>query len=387
MTGIEPVLAIAGSQRGWASELVRFLSDFGGARLRGTLLSASEAIQTDYEVLLIDDITSFLSPRLIERIRKDGRKVVGIYDPEAGETGRDRLLALGVDGVAPADGGPETILEVVTSVAFSGSTSRRRAPSNKPQELPSARITVVVGCDLAGDVAVVLAGAFQARQRSTVVIEVDTLTPMLAQRFSMPVVPNLLTALDAHLLLRGDIRDSFIAGPYGTTILTGIPDSADWSTVQSDEIVDLVETITTMGDEVVLKSVPYLEEMGAVRTAQGRFDICRAVVRIADDLICIAEPTPLGLSRSISWCASARTISSAPMHLVFEPRSLSNFQRGELSDEFVRNLIPDSITWLPVDNAMERAVWNGTVVPKGAFVRTVERLAVSMLEGSERSVG
>ena len=70
MMGFEPVIAIAGSQRGWASELVRFLSDFGGARLKGTVLTATEALQTDYEVLLIDDITSFLSPRLVERIQQ-----------------------------------------------------------------------------------------------------------------------------------------------------------------------------------------------------------------------------------------------------------------------------------------------------------------------------
>ena len=115
MIGFEPVIAIAGSQRGWASELVRFLSDFGGARLKGTVLTATEALQTEYEVLLIDDITSFLSPRLVDRIQKAGRKVVGIFDPDSGELGRERLLALGVDGMAPAGGGPETILEIVAT--------------------------------------------------------------------------------------------------------------------------------------------------------------------------------------------------------------------------------------------------------------------------------
>ena len=62
MIGPEPVIVIAGSQRAWASELLRFLSDFGGARLKGTVLTAREALEPGYEVLIIDDITSYLSP-------------------------------------------------------------------------------------------------------------------------------------------------------------------------------------------------------------------------------------------------------------------------------------------------------------------------------------
>ena len=102
MIGPEPIIAIAGSQRAWAAELLRFLSDFGGARLKGTVLTAREALEPGYEVLLIDDITSYLSPRLVERVRDGGQKVVGIYDPESGDRGRERLRALGVDAVVPA---------------------------------------------------------------------------------------------------------------------------------------------------------------------------------------------------------------------------------------------------------------------------------------------
>ena len=116
MIGPEPVIVIAGSQRAWASELLRFLSDFGGARLKGTVLTAREALEPGYEVLIIDDITSYLSPRLVERVRGSGQKVVGVYDPDSGERGRERLRVLGVDAVVPADAGPEAILETVSSI-------------------------------------------------------------------------------------------------------------------------------------------------------------------------------------------------------------------------------------------------------------------------------
>ena len=384
MIGFEPVIAIAGSQRGWASELVRFLSDFGGARLKGTVLTATEALQTDYEVLLIDDITSFLSPRLVDRIQKEGRKVVGVFDPDSGDLGRERLLALGVDGLAPADGGSETILEIVATVAFDGLPRSRVKASRVREQTRLGRITMVAGGDVAGDVAVILAGALQARQRVAIVIEVDTITPMLAQRFSLPVIPNLLTALDAHLLLRGDVRDSFVAGPYGATLLTGLPDPAEWHTVQAEEMVDLVETIASVVDEVILKAAPYLEEPGPAKTRGGRFDVSRALLGLAGEVVCLTEPTPVGLSRTLSWSARARTLTAAPLHIVFESRTLTKFQRGELSDELLRNLVPDSITWLPADTGLERAVWNGTPAPKGSFVRTVEKLAEAMVTGTDR---
>jgi MinD-like ATPase involved in chromosome partitioning or flagellar assembly len=382
--GFEPVIAIAGSQRGWASELVRFLSDFGGARLKGTVLTATEALQTEYEVLLIDDITSFLSPRLVDRIQKSGRKVVGIFDPESGDLGRERLLTLAVDGLAPADGGAETILEIVATVAFDGLPRSRVDVARVREQTRLGRITMVAGGDMAGDVAVILAGAFQARQRVSMVIEVDTITPMLAQRFSLPVVPNLLTALDAHLLLRGDVRDSFMAGPYGVTLLTGLPDPTDWHTVQAEEMVDLVETISVMHDELILKASPYLEEPGPAKAREGRFDANRALLGMAAEVVCLAEPTPVGLSRTLAWTTRARSLTAAPVHIVFESRNLTKFQRGELSDELLRNLAPDSITWLPVDTGLERAVWNGTPAPKGSFVRTVERLGGALESSADR---
>ena len=384
MIGFEPLIAIAGSQRGWASELVRFLSDFGGARLKGTVLTAAEALNTEYEVLLIDDIASFLNPRLVARIQKQGRKVVGVFDPEAGELGRERLLALGVDGLATADGDPESILEVVASVAFDGSASSTPRATEDRSESETGRMTVIAGGDVGGDLAVILAGEFQAHQRTTLVVDVDTLTPMLAQRFSLPLVPNLLTALDAHLLLRGEVSDSFLSGPYGVTVLTGLPDPSDWHTIGTEEIVDLLDTLSRRHDELIIKTFPYLED-DHINARRGRFDVSRSLMDLATEVICLVEPTPIGLSRALTWAAKIQKMTSASLHIVFEARPLSMFQRGELSDELLRNLSPQSITWLPVDNGMERAVWNGTEVPKGSFVRTVVKLGAAMLNGTRRS--
>ena len=166
MTEPEPVIAIAGSQRAWAAELLRFLSDFGGARLKGTVLTARAALEPDYEVLLIDDITSYLSPRLVERVREGGQKVIGIYDPESGDRGRKRLRTLGVDAVIPADAGPEAILETISAIGMGRSARARDDVTGFPERVLPARVTTIAGGDLASDFAIALGGAFRARNRT-----------------------------------------------------------------------------------------------------------------------------------------------------------------------------------------------------------------------------
>ena len=384
MIEAEPVIAIAGSQRAWAAELLRFLSDFGGARLKGTVLSAREALEPGYEVLIIDDITSYLSPRLVERVRDGGSKVVGVYDPESGDRGRKRLRTLRVDAVIPADAGPEAILETISAIGF-GRPSRNGGAGDEIREHTLyANVTTVVGGDLAGDFAIALGRAFHTENRSTLLVEADTVTPMLAQRLSMPIVPNLLTALDAHMQLRGDVQDSLLAGPYGIALLTGIPEASEWETVRADEVVDLIETTAGWFDELIVKVASPLEDLSGFRSRDGRFEVNRAVLGLAGDVVYVAEPTPVGLSRSLRWIAQARVITAARLHVVFGDAPTSSFQRGELSDELTRSYLPSSITWLPIDQGRERAVWNGTVIPKGPFLKTVARLGATILNGNAK---
>ena len=73
--------------------------------------------------------------------------------------------------------------------------------------------------------------------------------------------------------------------------------------------------------------------------------------------------------------------TDARLHVVFGGAPISSFQRGELSDELARSYIPASITWLPADQGQERAVWNGTAIPKGPFRKTVDKLGAAMLNG------
>ncbi len=387
MIGPEPVIAIAGSQRAWAAELLRFLSDFGGARLKGTVLTAREALDPGYEVLLIDDIASFLSPRLVERVKESGKRVIGFYDPATGEQGRERLRIVGVDAILPVDLGPEEILEAVSAVAMGDSFEPfETAGGATRQATLTGRITTVAGGDLGGDFAMALGGTFSSKGRNTLIVDADTVTPMLAQRLSLPIVPNLLTALDSHVELRGNVQDSLLAGPYGMTILTGIPEASEWETVGVDEMEDLLETASQWFDELIVKVSAHIEELSRLGARGGRFDVSRAMVRLAAEAVYVAEPTPTGLARALGWISQARRLTSARLHVVFGGSPAGSFQRGELGDELTRSYIPSSITWLPGDPGRERSVWNGTAIPKGPFRKTVDRFGNVALNGYNETV-
>ena len=58
-----PELALAASARGWPDQLHRFLLDHGGGRVLARVMGPEQAAHDAYEVLLIDDVCSFLTPR------------------------------------------------------------------------------------------------------------------------------------------------------------------------------------------------------------------------------------------------------------------------------------------------------------------------------------
>ena len=371
----EPVISIATSQRAWAAELVRFLSDHGGARLAGTVLTPEDALALDYEVLIIDDIASFLTPRLLERVQRVHRRVVGVYDPEHGDAGRQRLEAIGIDAIVEAGAGPERFLELLASLSF-GEPSPATETATSPRPVTGdIHVTSVVGGALAGDVAIALAGCFEKNLRSAVLVDADTVYPMIAQRLVMPLAPNLLSALDSMHQVRSRVSESFVVGPYGATLILGLPEASAWPAVRADDIADLIEQLATDFNEVVLKVSPHVEDLSHLGGRAGRFEVGRTALRLSTDIAYVAESSPVGLSCALSWIASARLVSSGRIHVLFGDAPSSRFQRGELIEELNRTFTPSSLTWLPDDQRRVRAAWNGELVRPGPFTKSVSRFA------------
>ena len=233
-----------------------------------------------------------------------------------------------------------------------------------------------------GDVAIALASSFVRAKRSAVLVDADTVAPMLGQRLSLPLVPNLLTALDALIQRRGQMRDSFVDGPEGITMILGIPDASGWDTIRAGDIADLVEQLAASFSEVVLKVSPYIEDLSQLGGRTGRYEASRTALRLSSDIAYIAIPSPVGLSRLLSWIATARQLSNARIHVLFGDAPASLYQRGELSEELTRSFLPTSITWLPNDRRRARSAWNSEPVPPGPFAKSVARFGGSMLNNA-----
>lgn len=379
---MEPVVSLGSSQRAWAAELTRFLSDHGGARLQGTVITAVDAVDQDYEVLIIDDIASYLSPRFIDRIQRLHRRIIGVYDPDGGEAGRERLLGMGVDAVVEADAGPDEFLQVIASLRGSEGFGEATIGPPAPTPITEARradpIVVVAGGDLATEVAIALADVSAGKGLPTVVVDADTVNPTLAQRLGLPLVPNLLSALDAHIQLRGIVEDSLIQTLRGYHLLLGLPEPQEWDSVDAADVADLIGAVAAGAGRTIVKIDPHVEDLAGLSSRQGRFDVSRSVLSMANDVVVLTDATPIGLARTLAWVARAVPLTVAPVHVAFERAPGGLYQRGELSEELVRSFMPASITWLPDDGRIRKAAWNGEVVPPGPFMKAVAGLAAKL---------
>src|SRR5690606_34142626 len=82
-------------------------------RIVERVMAAEQATDLDFDVLLIDDVCSFLTPRLVMKLKQAGREVIGAYMPEDGTDAKRRLLECGITDVIETDSSPEEFLAKV----------------------------------------------------------------------------------------------------------------------------------------------------------------------------------------------------------------------------------------------------------------------------------
>jgi MinD-like ATPase involved in chromosome partitioning or flagellar assembly len=377
---VETELAIALSARDWPDRLRRFLADHGGARVRVAAMGPEDLLAEAYHVLLIDDICSFLTPRLVELVSKGGRAVVGVYDPSEFADGKDRLLECGVADVVEAGATPDEFLEVIDrlSEAIEGVDDRTAAETPTPSDEPSGHPTVIVvggppGGTGATEVSVALASILGG-WRPTVLVDGDDNAPAVAQRLALPLYPNLRTALDVLEHRTGSLErvlhtirgERFLALP-------GLANVRDWSEVRPRQILDVVRELSLTRTFVVVDAGSQLESEG---DGFGRHGMSRALIAAADRLVAVGLGTPVGVARLLEWLAGTDVMRGGVRSDVFVNRApVDRFRRGELIDEITRTYQPASFTFVPDDRRVQSAGWDGAVLARGRFRRAVERWA------------
>ena len=176
---------------------------------------------------------------MIDRLQRADRAVIGVYDPERGGPGRSRLLEMGVDAVVVASSPPEDLVEAIEEVVESGDLVQRFAevlgpdltteaiphPTARPNREPTGRIGRLVAVTGASGVLEVLVGLgthLAGWRRPTLLADLDTLEPALAQRLDVELTPNVVTALEA-LRFRSDLTREFAYHAGGFAVLGGLP--------------------------------------------------------------------------------------------------------------------------------------------------------------------
>lgn len=367
----ETELALAASARSWAGRLHRFLTDHGGARVRAVVMSPDQATEEIYDALLIDDVCSFLTPRLVEQVRLRGRLVVGVFDGGDGADAKRRLLDCGVDDVVEADATPDEFLQVV-------SAARRLVPVSVAPRPSAVRDphgeVVVVGAPPGGCGASEI-GLELAAFLGTPLVDADDLAPSLAQRRAVGLHPNLRTAIDLVHHRSGDVREAMTEA-VDLSLLAGLAAGEDWAQLHAGEVEAVIHEIASVFAQVVVNIGSGLER---AEFGEGRFDLGRRLLAFADLIVAVGLPTPVGVTRLARWVEEASGLNDAArIRIVVNRMPRSGFQRSEVASELQRLFPGKSIDFVPDDQRVIEAAWAGTRVPRGPFRRALARIARGM---------
>lgn len=386
----EPQLAVVFSAREWADRVVRHVTNHGGGRVRLRVVEGRVALEEEFDVLIAEDVTSFLTHRLVQELHRRSRNVLGVYDP-AEPTGRERLLEMGVDEVIEATASADQFVRAIGSIVpmagpggigVADAWAPMRAPGIAPGLRRSGGRLWAVGGPPGGcgasEVAVELARTLRQRGEDVALVDADDVAPSLAQRLGFPPIPNIRSAIDALVHGAGLISDTLMPAAGGCfDLLAGLANPADWSQVRPQDVVDVVGEIRRSRAAVVVNVGSQLEDL-VQHGGPDRFGATRGLLVSADAIIGVGLPSPLGVARLLAWVAEVAALAPAvPLHLVVNRAPGSWFIRGEVESELRRNLEPGSLTFVPDDDAVAKAAWRGELVPGGPFTRAVADLATA----------
>jgi MinD-like ATPase involved in chromosome partitioning or flagellar assembly len=405
-------IAIGVSHRPWAQSLFGYVADHGGARVRKRVLSDEDAIEGDYDVLVVDDSSSVLTRRVVQELHHRGRRVLAVHGA-GDQRAPEALRSLGVDATAEDDAGPERLVDLIAALAPARQPSgnlddafaqiTRELGDDLPPTggLPDDRdpgrgwvtavLAVTGGCG-ATEVALELTRALEKRGERAVLVDADEVAPSLAQRTGLPLVPNIRNAVDAVEQHVGSLQDTLTPLPGDEPeVLCGLSNPGDWVHVRPGQVADVIGELAQHCRQVVVNAGPRAEDVTATN-GLARYGITRLMLTVADQVVLVAAPNPVGVARLLDWVARFKAVDrSKPLHLALNRSPSGAFYRRELEREVYRSFIPTSLHVIPFDKRVEEAAWNGRLAPGGPFAKAVshlaEQLPVASLPARERRPG
>lgn len=352
-------IALAASARQWPDRLHRFLLDHGGGRVVDRLMGAEQARDGVFDVLLIDDVCSFLTPSLVSLVKSRGVAVIGVFDPEDGSDAKRHLLECGISDVIEAEASPPEFLAKIGETL-----DHRSSPSSHPEKSRQILSIAVTGPS-AGvgmtEVAISLARSL-SRRVGTALVDLDQEWPSIAQRLDLPVHPNIRTALD-RALHRPDRLRSALQAVEELMVVGGRADGGQGAPVSRHETVALLDALSALVEAVVA-------DVGPAKDIEG------GLLREFDSLITVGTSTPVGIARLVRTADQLRSLHPLPSLLVVVNMvDGSSFRRSETLAELDRSLPDIPRISLPHDPRLGDAAWNGTLGFGKRYTKAVDSMA------------
>ena len=345
-----------------------------------------DVLSERFDVLVIDDLTSYLTRRLVQHAQATGKSVLGVYDGIEFREGEERLRSLGVDAVVDAHASPEEFLRVIGRI-YSSSRPTGRDPAASPEvsavpvePVKSAGRITVMGGPAGGvgrtEIAVALAGAWRYRGEAVALVDGDNLAPSLAQRLGLGLHPNLRTAVDALHHRRDGLLGSLVSPRhFRVDVLAGLANPRDWIELRSGDVVEVVKELADDRDRVIVDIGSRIED-ASPHGGLDRNGLARSILAAADEVVAVGLPSPVGVARLIEWLADAGSLlDQTPVHSVFNRVTKSSFLQREVTREFTRSFRPETLSFIPDDRRVFESSWAGEPVPVGSFSKAVASLA------------
>lgn len=331
----------------------------------GRLMGPEQATEFSFDVLLIDDICSFLTPRLVTRVKQSGSEVIGVFAPPDGSDAKRRLLECGISDVIEADATPTEFVDT----AVSALAHRVAVPLEHPPGAHTRTVGVVGTTDGVGATEVAIGLAQTIPEPAAVsLVDLDPVWPSVAQRLDLPVHPNIRSALDATLH-SGDLVSA--THPVGRLrVIGGVADHGAASQIAQAEASALFEELGSLSDVVVV-------DMGAFDRA------IRGSIGRLDSVMLVGTGDPVGVTRLLRGIE--RLLDSADPRTavaVVNMTPAKRFHGSEIRRE-IQEVFPHTpVVLLPFDRRVAEAAWEGERLSKGRFHKAVARMARLVGEGS-----
>jgi MinD-like ATPase involved in chromosome partitioning or flagellar assembly len=375
---MEPTIALVFSPEPWVERLHRHLTDHGGARVRQVVLDPALALEDEYDTLVVSHRWPGLTAPFVDAVHRGGRGVLGVFDPDE-PGGKAHLVGLAVDGSIAADAPISDFVEAIGRlapervVAPPGDAGTRRPADDLDLRGGPLVVTGSAGTGVT-EVALALAAAVAARGERAVLVDADESGACAAARLGLPIEPNLRSAVDAVEYGLGALGPTLQPVGSRLEVLCGFPSAASVAQVRPRDVVDVIGALVESERRVVV-------EVSGQRGAE----IATAVHAAAQTLVAVAAASPVGVVRLLGWMADvARPVSS--LHVVLNRAPADKYRQAELTAEVYRTVSPASLTYVPYDRRVERAVWAGDVVGHGPFSTSIAALAHAALPREPRSL-